>query len=71
MPREATVHPIRSEPSDRLDDALDAADVARLLKVKKRTIYEWAAEGHLPSIRIGRTVRFRRADIEALLAPEK
>ena len=72
MPREAAVVPIRPEPPvTNLEDALNADDVARLFKVGRRTVYEWAASGALPSVRIGRTVRFRRVDIAALLAPEK
>ena len=67
----AAVVPIRPEPAPDLDCALTADDVARLFKVGRRTVYEWSASGALPSVRIGRTVRFRRSDIEALLAPAK
>ena len=70
MPPEATVVPLRPESASELEPLLDANDVARLLKAKTRTVYEWAASGVLPSMRIGRTVRFRRAEIAALLAPK-
>ena len=71
MPAEAaTVVPIRPEPARDLEDALTADDVAKLLQVSRRTVYEWSQSGVLPSMRIGRTIRFRRAEIAALLAPK-
>ena len=37
---------------------LTAHDVAVLLKVRPARVYELAREGGLPSIRLGRTLRF-------------
>lgn len=42
---------------------LTAADVARLLQVSKKLIYQHATAGSLPCLRIGTAVRFREADV--------
>lgn len=51
-----------------MDPLLDVNDVARLLGVRPRRVYELAETRdqnvRLPAVRIGRTLRFRRADIE-------
>jgi excisionase family DNA binding protein len=55
------------------DDAvMDAQDAASLLKVRPGTVYDWAARGVLPHIRIlaGKrrpVIRFRRADLDRFL----
>ena len=41
----------------------DKPDVAKFFRRTPRTIELWMAAGYLPYFRIGRTVRFRRADI--------
>lgn len=46
---------------------LTKADVAELLGVKARTIDEWVQKGKIPSLKVGRATRFRRAEIEAWL----
>lgn len=38
-------------------------EVARLLACSTKTVYAWAASGFLPSVRLGRLVRFRAADV--------
>lgn len=47
---------------------LTAGEVASILRVHKVTVYRWAEEGTLSAVRIGDTVRFRREDIEHLIA---
>ena len=37
--------------------------VARLLACSPKTVYAWAACGLLPSVRLGRLVRFRPAEV--------
>jgi excisionase family DNA binding protein len=39
-------------------------DVASLLGVKRSSVYEYARAGGLPCIKVGRHLRFLRADIE-------
>lgn len=48
---------------------LTVEDVARQLAVATRTVYEWAAEGRLPSIKLGRgrVLRFRQAAVDAFV----
>lgn len=44
-----------------------ARDVAKFLKLSERTIFSMTANGTLPAIRIGRSVRYRpEAVMEAL-----
>lgn len=46
-----------------VDSLLTAEEVAKILRVKPQTIYEWAKRGILPSIRLGRLTRFRKSDM--------
>ncbi len=41
--------------------------VAKYLQLKESTIYSWAQDGKIPAIKIGRTWRFRRADLDEWL----
>ncbi len=47
---------------------LNVKQVARYLQLKESTIYSWAQDGKIPAIKIGRTWRFRRSDLDAWLA---
>ena len=40
-------------------------DVAEYLRVKPSTVYEWAGNGKLPAVKVGRLWRFHRGQIEA------
>lgn len=50
--------------------AHDAAEVARLIGVGKRTLYRLVASGHFPraDVRLGRISRWRRSTIENWLS---
>ena len=50
------------------DDLLAPADVAAHLAVSVRSVRRYADTGMLKPVRLGRTVRYRRADVECLLA---
>jgi len=39
-------------------------DVAEYLRIKPSTVYEWASNGKLPGVKIGRLWRFERLVIE-------
>ncbi len=53
-------------PDDRL---LDVYEAAAMLGLKSpRTLYKWAYSGRIPSVKIGRLLRFRRSDLERLIA---
>lgn len=50
------------------DQLLTAEQVASRLQVDKSWVYHAARESMLPSVRCGRWVRFRPADIERFIA---
>jgi excisionase family DNA binding protein len=53
----------------RLDNRLlTAAEVADLFQIPTSTVYELARQGRLPSLRIGRAIRFSQNDLERHLA---
>jgi len=43
---------------------MTVGDVAEYLRIKTSTVYEWAASGKLPGVKVGRLWRFERAEIE-------
>jgi excisionase family DNA binding protein len=48
------------------EDLLDgAAAAAAFVGVKKRSIYHMTENGHLPVVRIGRRLFFRKSELEA------
>jgi len=50
-------------PPSRPEPLLRPPEVARLLACSTKTVYAWAASGLLPSVRLGRLVRFRAGDV--------
>lgn len=46
---------------------LEADELARALGLAKHTIYRWGKAGRIPSIRLGRKVRYVLADVIAAL----
>jgi excisionase family DNA binding protein len=50
---------------------LTAGDVAALLGVPKSWVYAQSREGRLPTVRLGRYYRYRRAAIAAWLAEQE
>ncbi len=46
---------------------LNVKQVAQYLQLKESTIYSWAQDGKIPAIKIGRTWRFRRSDLDSWL----
>lgn len=53
--------------TDALPKLLTADEVATALRVTTSSVYRWAKDGTLPSLRVGDTIRFRRADVLRLL----
>jgi excisionase family DNA binding protein len=50
------------------DALLSIDDLATLIQVPVKTVYNWRTEGKGPKgIKLGKHVRFRRADVEAWL----
>ena len=52
---------------DRSEALITAGDLAGLLEVSRARIYELAREGLLPAVRLGRTIRFSRAAVNAFI----
>jgi excisionase family DNA binding protein len=52
---------------NRIDQVLTAEEAAKFLRVSTKALYRWAKVHRLPSIRMGRTVRFRRSDLEDIV----
>ena len=55
--------PLRNEPSAAL---LTEKQVCTYLNVSKRNLYCWRMAGLVPYFKIGRAVRFRKAEIDAV-----
>src|SRR6201996_5623596 len=49
------------------DSYLTVAEVAELLKLNQQTIRNWIDAGSLPAIRVGRRVRIKREDLDAII----
>jgi excisionase family DNA binding protein len=49
------------------DDFMTVAEVASVLKLNQQTVRNWIDEGKLPGLHIGRRVRIRRVDFDALI----
>ena len=49
------------------EELLTVAEIAASLKMNQQTIRNWIDNGYLPAIRIGRRVRVKRSDFDALL----
>lgn len=49
------------------EELLTVAEIAAALKMNQQTIRNWIDSGYLPAIRIGRRVRVKRSDFDALL----
>ena len=46
---------------------LIVSEVAEMLSIKPWTLYKWAREGHIPSVKIRGFLRFREEDIEEIV----
>src|SRR5207245_4259585 len=67
--RGSTVRPERRTAALLPERLLDVPEAATLLGLKSpRTLYKWAYAGRVPSVKIGRLLRFRRSDLERLIA---
>jgi excisionase family DNA binding protein len=49
------------------DEILDKPSTAERLKISTRTLDQWMRAGRVPFLKIGKTVRFRWADVLAHL----
>ena len=51
-----------------LNDVMTVSEVAEYLRVNPQTVYRKAKAGELPAVRIGRAIRFRRAELDQWLS---
>ena len=54
--------------ADAEDEILTLDEVAAYLKAGKRTVYRLAASGEIPAFKLGGTWRFRRSELDQLIA---
>lgn len=61
-----------AQPSDFAARLLSERQVAERLNIGEVTLQQWRARGKGPPfVRLGRTIRYREADIEAWLIPQE
>jgi excisionase family DNA binding protein len=53
---------------DRVSDLLTVPEAAALLRLKASTIRAWVCQRRIPYVKVGRLVRIRHTDLEALIA---
>jgi len=53
------------------DKLITVEEVAKYLRVKRSTVYEWAKEGKIPAVKVGRLWRFDREETEAWVKSRK
>jgi excisionase family DNA binding protein len=49
------------------DELLTPDEVAAMLKMTPARVLDWGRQGKLPRIKLGKFVRFHRADVERLI----
>ena len=49
------------------DEFMTVAEVAAILKLNQQTVRNWIDQGSLPALHVGRRVRIRRTDFDALI----
>jgi len=54
-----------------MEKLLTVDEVAKVLSVKKSTVYQWVHLRLIPHIKVGRFVRFKEEDIERWLKERK
>lgn len=70
-PPTAQTQPIRSASDSYPVPLLTVEELHTWLRVKISTIRKWTCYNKIPCVRIGRSVRYRRADIEEWLATKE
>ena len=54
-----------------MNELLVIKEVADILRMTPRTVRHLVDSGQIPAVRVGRSVRIRRADLEKILVPGK
>ena len=56
---------------DNLHDIITIDEVCSILKMSKRSIYDWCKKGIIPAFKIGNTWRFSRVDLDDWIEKKK
>jgi excisionase family DNA binding protein len=59
--------PLASRSTSGIERLLTVEEVAELLALSPKTIYAWAGSRRIPSLRLGRSLRFSEKDLKAWL----
>tara|TARA_Y100001938_G_scaffold69673_1_gene96623 strand:+ start:676 stop:903 length:228 start_codon:yes stop_codon:yes gene_type:complete len=54
-----------------LDDIISIDEVCSILKMSKRSIYDWCKKGIIPAFKIGNTWRFSSRDLDDWIEKKK
>ena len=54
-----------------LDELMTIEEVAKYLRVKKRTVYEWLKQGKIPAIKAVGQWRFKKEKLNAWLENQR
>jgi excisionase family DNA binding protein len=57
----------QSEPPPRPEPLLTEIEACEFLRIRPRQLYAWRKQGLIPYVRISRSVRYRRSELEAAL----
>jgi excisionase family DNA binding protein len=57
--------------ADSIDGLLTAREAAKILTISPRHLWKLTKQGELPRIKMGRSVRYARADIDAFIAKSR
>lgn len=57
----------QTRPIDGGSPLLTDQEACQYLRIRPRQLYTWRVSGMIPFIRIGRSIRYRRSDLEALI----
>jgi excisionase family DNA binding protein len=49
------------------DEFMTVAEIAAILKLNRQTVRNWTDAGTIPPVRIGRRVRIKRSDFDAVV----
>jgi excisionase family DNA binding protein len=58
-------------PEETMNELLTYRDAAKVLAISERSLWQVAHDGLIPQVRIGRSVRFDRADLMAFVGQQK
>ena len=57
--------------ADSVDRLLTAQEAAKILTISPRHLWDLTKQGELPAIKMGRSVRYAQADIDAFIAKSR